>query len=178
VTEARTPVESAVVIPVYRDESGALRLVLVVRGDQGVHGGQLALPGGKREPTDSTLFDTALREAEEEIGLSRHATELVAALPPVTTRTTGFQISPFLVRLTGVPVRWRPRQGEIAGVVEPRVAELADPAARGEEVMSFPTWPEPRRTPFLRVGPYLLWGVTYRIVEPLLPRLLGGELPV
>lgn len=175
---SKPPVEAAVVIPVYRDEAGDLRLVLVVRGEHGVHGSQLALPGGKREPDDATLLDTALREAEEEIGMSRRDTELVAALPPIATRTTGFQISPFLVRVTGRPNRWRPRQGEIADVLEPRVADLADPAARGEEIQQFPTWPEPRRTPFIRVGPHRLWGVTYRILEPLVPDLLGGSWPV
>jgi 8-oxo-dGTP pyrophosphatase MutT (NUDIX family) len=47
-------VQAAVVIPVYREQAGDLRLVLVVRGERGVHGGQLALPGGKREPGDAT----------------------------------------------------------------------------------------------------------------------------
>jgi 8-oxo-dGTP pyrophosphatase MutT (NUDIX family) len=160
---------------VYRDQAGDLRLVLVLRGAGGVHGGQIALPGGKREPGDATQLQTALREAEEEIGLPRHQAELVASLPQVVTRTTGFSIWPFLVRVAEPPARWRCASGEIADVVEPRVADLADPAARGEEVMQFPTWPVPRRTPFLRVGPHLLWGVTYRIVEPLVPRLLSGE---
>jgi 8-oxo-dGTP pyrophosphatase MutT (NUDIX family) len=179
VTETSSaPVQAAVVIPVYREQAGDLRLVLVVRGERGVHGGQLALPGGKREPDDATLLDTALREAEEEIGLSRSEAELMAELPPVATRTTGFEITPFLVRVTSRPDRWQPRRGEIADVVEPRVADLVDPAARSEEIQQFPTWPEPRRTPFVRVGPHRLWGVTYRILEPLLPGLLAGQWPV
>lgn len=173
---ART--QAAVAVPVYRDVAGDLRLVLVLRGDRGVYGGQLALPGGKAEPGDGTPLRTALREAEEEIGLPQRAARLLAPLPPVTTRTTGFEIWPFLIRVTELPARWRRARGEIAGIVEPRIADLAAPAARGEDVKRFPTWPQPQRTPFLRVGPHMLWGVTYRIVEPLLPRLLGGEWPV
>jgi 8-oxo-dGTP pyrophosphatase MutT (NUDIX family) len=61
---------AAVLVPVYRDEDGRLRLVLIVRTDRGLHGGQLALPGGKADADDETLMATALREAEEEIGLN------------------------------------------------------------------------------------------------------------
>ena len=54
-------VEAAVLLPVYRDGDGELRLVLVQRGSGGVHGGELAFPGGKRDPDDNSLLDTALR---------------------------------------------------------------------------------------------------------------------
>ncbi|HEY3110169.1 MAG TPA: NUDIX domain-containing protein, partial [Chloroflexota bacterium] len=62
----RRPVEAAVLAPVYRDAEGRLRLVLILRGPRGVHGSQIALPGGRREPGDRDLLATALREAEEE----------------------------------------------------------------------------------------------------------------
>ena len=48
----------------------------------------------------------------------------------------------------------------------------------GEEMREFPTWKQPRWIPFYRVGPYKLWGLTYRILRPLVPRLLAGEWPV
>ena len=169
-------VEAAVLGPVYRDGDGRLRLVLIRRGPRGVHGGQLALPGGRREPGDATLLETALREAEEEIGLDRGQVEAVVELPVVTTATTGFHIAPFLGRLSAPPVPWRRQELEIAEVIEVDVAELAE--AHGEEEMSFPSWPEPRVVPFYRVGEHKLWGATYRIVHPLLPRLIGGDLAV
>jgi hypothetical protein len=81
------------------------------------HGGQLALPGGQRDPGDADLAATALREADE--------------------------------------------------VVEVPVADLARTEVGAEEVRDFPTWPAPRRTQLWRVGPYEVWGVTYRILEPL-----------
>ena len=105
--------ESAVLIPVFRDAAGEATLVVVRRGAHGVHGGQLAFPGGKREPTDATLLATALRETEEEIGLPATAIEVLAALPPVQTRTSGFHIAPFLARIAPPPV-WRFSQPEIA----------------------------------------------------------------
>src|SRR5829696_8799336 len=166
--------EAAVLVPVYRRQDGQLMVVLVRRAQGGAHGGQLALPGGQRDPDDADLAATALREANEELGLTADHVELLAALPVVATQTTGFRIAPFLARLA-VPVPWRPQEGEVAEVVELRVAELARPEARAEAVRAFPTWPAPRRFQLWRVGGHEVWGVTYRILEPLVPRLLGGE---
>lgn len=166
--------DAAVLVPVYRDADGALRVVLVRRGEGGIHGGQIAFPGGKREPQDSSLLATALREAEEEIGLPGAAVDLLAALPSIETSTSNYRVAPFLARLRA-PVAWRCCTGEIAEVLEVRLADLAQPAARGEEVREFPTWTAPRRIVFLRVGAHKLWGATYRILEPVLARLLAGE---
>ena len=170
--------EAAVLVPVYRRQDGELMVVLVRRAPGGVHGGQLALPGGQRDPGDVDLAATALREAEEELGLTSDRVELLAALPVVQTQTTGFRIAPFLARLPTPPPSWRPQEREVAEVVELRVADLARPEVGAEEVREFPTWPAPRRIRLWRVGRYEVWGVTYRILEPLVPRLLAGEWPL
>lgn len=177
-TEPTARREAAVLVPVYRDAGGALRLVLVHRSEGGRHGGQLALPGGNREPRDVTLVDTALREAYEEIGLSGADVEVLAELPVVETRTTGFRITPVLARVSAEPARWRLQADEIAGVVDVAVTDLADPAARREELMSFPGWDGPRRTPVVVLGEHRLWGVTLRILDPVVSRLLAGGWPV
>jgi 8-oxo-dGTP pyrophosphatase MutT (NUDIX family) len=169
--------EAAVLVPVYRDRGGELVVVLVRRGEGGFHGGQLALPGGQRDPGDADLATTALRETEEEIGLAGDRVELLAALPVVETQTTGFRIAPFLARLSAPPP-WRRQEREIAEVVELRVTDLARPEARTEEVRDFPTWPAPRSVRLWRVGRHEVWGVTYLILEPLVPRLLAGEWPL
>src|SRR5262245_38685083 len=169
------PVEAAVLAPVYRDAEGRVRLVLVRRGPRGVHGGQIALPGGRWEPSDDDLLATALREAEEEIGLERSMVEVLATLPVVTTATTGFRIAPFLGRLAGPPPSWRRQESEIAEVLEVAIDELARPETHRAEEMPLAGWPEPRLIPCYRIGEHQLWGATYRIVHPLLPRLLAGE---
>src|SRR5207244_8562733 len=98
----------AVLAPLYRDADGRLRLVFIRRSPFGVHGGQIAFPGGRREPEDPDLLTTALREAEEEIGLDRTSVEVLATLPVIETIATGFRVAPFLGRLIGLHTWRRP----------------------------------------------------------------------
>jgi 8-oxo-dGTP pyrophosphatase MutT (NUDIX family) len=172
VTGARR--ESAVLVPVFRDAASDLRVVLVRRAEGGLHGGQLAFPGGMREAGDVSALATALREAREEIGLEPAAVQVLATLPAFETLTTGYRIEPFLGRIAR-PAAWRPAPAEVAEILEVRLADLVRSDAHGETLKSFSDWPAPRRVPFLRVGGRELWGASYRILLPLLPRLLAGE---
>jgi len=168
-------IASAVLVPVYRDEAGDLRVVLVVRGGHGVHGGQVGLPGGIKDQGDVDLEATALREAEEEIGLTRGSVDVLQALPEVEV-PTGYVITPFLARLSAIPPVWKRQEREIAEILSVAVADLARNELRGEEVWQLQGGP--RRTTFVRLGPHKLWGATYRILNPLVPRLLAGEWPL
>ncbi|MEJ2420845.1 MAG: CoA pyrophosphatase [Acidobacteriota bacterium] len=170
----RKPIQAASLIPVYRREDGDVGLVVVRRTPWGVHGGQLAFPGGKYEEEDGDLLETAVRESREEVGLARKAIHVLEELPPLETWTTGFVIHPFLARIER-PAEWCKDDREIAQVLEIGLRDLARPDAHGEDLVTFPTWPGPRRIPYYRVGPYKLWGASYRIFHPLLPRLLSGE---
>jgi 8-oxo-dGTP pyrophosphatase MutT (NUDIX family) len=168
-------VDSAVLAPLYRDPHGRLRLVFIRRGPHGIHGGQIAFPGGRREPEDPDLLTTALREAEEEIGLGRNSVDVLAILPVIETVATGFRVAPFLGRLNGPPPTWRRQETEIDEILEIPIDELLRPEARSVEHWQLPGWTAPREIPFYWIGPYKLWGATYKIVEPLLPRLVAGE---
>jgi 8-oxo-dGTP pyrophosphatase MutT (NUDIX family) len=60
---------------------------MILRNPVGVHGGQIAFPGGKRDPEDETMLDTALREVREELGLIVERNDVLAELPMEQTRT-------------------------------------------------------------------------------------------
>ncbi len=156
-------VDSAVLAPIYRDPRDDLRLVFIRRSPHGVHGGQIAFPGGRREPEDADLLATALREAEEEVGLDPAQVEVLTDLPVIETMATGFRVAPFLGRLNGAPPTWRRQETEIDEILEVRLDDLS-PAMHAIERWQLPGWPEPREIPFYWIGPYQLWGATYRIV--------------
>jgi 8-oxo-dGTP pyrophosphatase MutT (NUDIX family) len=165
---------AAVLLPVFRDAEGELRIVLVVRADDGgQHGGQLGLPGGKPEPGDADLLATALREAEEEVGLSRGAVEVVAELEPLATQATGWLVHPFLGRVSP-DTRWRLQETEIVGILTPAARTLADPASRATLPFSSLWFPEPLLVDGIDVEGHVLWGMTLRLLDDVLPRLLAG----
>jgi 8-oxo-dGTP pyrophosphatase MutT (NUDIX family) len=174
VTTSSADRRAAVLAPVFRDGDGVLRLVLIVRTDRGHHGGQLALPGGKVDPVDATLVATALREAEEEIGLDPQLVRVIAELPPVRSGPTNFEVFPFLGRIPP-GLEWRPSPSEVVDVLTPSVEELWDPRLRREHLFTSARWPEGLLVDGIPVGDRILWGMTLRLLDDLVPRLLAGE---
>ena len=161
-------------VPVFRDEDGRLRLVLIVRSDRGLHGGQLALPGGKVDADDETLMATALREAEEEIGLDPADVHVLAELDSVRSGPTDFEVHPFLGRIPA-DARWELNADEVAEVLTPAVEEMWDPELRRELLFTSTRWPEGLLVDGIPIGNRVLWGMTLRLLDDVVPRLLAGE---
>ena len=172
--------QAAVLIPFYRDGEGQLRVVLIRRTSRGRHAGQIAFPGGNREPGDASMRATGIREACEELGLRADQIEILAELQAERTATSGYLVWPFVARLHEVSpgYSWRAQAAEVAEVLDVPVAELASPDAAGTEEMSFPSWPAQRVIPVRYLRGHLVWGLTLRILEPVLPRALAGEWPL
>lgn len=168
--------DAAVIVPVYRFAE-ELRVVLIRRSNHGIHGGQLAFPGGKHEASDTSFLHTALRETEEEIGLPGSNITLISALPVIETRATGYRIYPFLAKIN--PCKsWIIQESEVAEVLEANIIDLAKPEFQAEELMRFENWPVPVKVPYYKIGDYKLWGASYGILNPLLPRLLNDEFKI
>lgn len=168
---------AAVLVPVFRDAVGSLRIVLIVRTDRGLHGGQLGLPGGKVDHGDESLMSTALREAEEEVGLAPAEVEILAPLAPVRSGPSRFEVHPFLARIPA-DVSWRISADEVAEVLTPLVEDLARPEARREQLFTSARWPEGVLVDGIAIGDRVLWGMTLRLLDDVVPRLLAGEWPV
>lgn len=164
------PVPSAVLVPLFTTAEGERRIVLIRRVNRGAHAGEIAFPGGKREAGDVTLAATAIRETVEETGAAADGIVLVESLPPVPTFTTGFLIHPFLARIQR-PDRWQAQASEVAEIIELPVSDLLRPGACRHERIETPGFAESTEFPCLRVGEVRIWGATWRILSPLLPRL-------
>jgi 8-oxo-dGTP pyrophosphatase MutT (NUDIX family) len=167
-------IDAAVLIPVYRSQDGQLHIVMILRNPGGVHGGQIAFPGGKRDPQDETMLDTALREVREELGLTVSKDDVLAELPMEQTRTTGYRVFPFVARIS-IPKKWQIAEREIAEIVDVKLSDLTRPGAKDKMIDRFPTWQKAEQVSFYQVGPHRLWGLSYRILQPVIPRLVAGE---
>jgi len=155
-----------VLVPLFR-EGGDLRAVFTRRReDLKRHAGEISFPGGRQDEPDEDLRSTALREAEEEIGLPVDDVELVGALPPVGTFVTGYRIFPFVGVIE--PGRaWTPQPTEVDEVLELSLRALVD----GYESRRLLRKGVPIKTPTYTVEGNLVWGATARIVQSLLERL-------
>lgn len=111
-------IDAAVVVPVQ--PAGDDLLIWLTKRQDGMrhHSGEVSFPGGKHEPADPTLLDTALRELEEEVGVSRSQAQVqvLGGLGPVPTATSPFLLHPFVVALSAGQ-QARPSAREVAQVV-------------------------------------------------------------
>jgi 8-oxo-dGTP pyrophosphatase MutT (NUDIX family) len=158
--------QAAVLVPLHVRPGGALATVFTRRhSEMRRHAGEISFPGGRREPADASLLQTAVREAHEEIGLAATDVEVLGALQPTPTIVTGFAVYPF-VGLIKRPRAWKPNASEVADVIELPLAELSAGYARRRLV---------RRGLAIRTDTYvvdghLIWGATARILADLLDR--------
>jgi 8-oxo-dGTP pyrophosphatase MutT (NUDIX family) len=159
---------AAVLVPLFL--AGQQREPYVVltrrRVDLRRHAGEISFPGGRRDAEDANLTDTALREAEEEIGLDRSCVELLGALAPTSTFATNYVIHPFVAAVPA-GVAWQPSAREVDAVLElPLEAVRAGRTRTRMERrgISF-------ETDTYVVDEHLIWGATARILETLLERL-------
>ena len=130
----REPALAAVLLPLVMREE--LTLLLTERGAQlSTHSGQVAFPGGRTDATDQDAVDTALREAHEEIGLSRGYVEVLGTLPIYVTGTA-FIITP-VVALVRPGFELRPNPGEVADVFEVPLSYLMNPAHHRRHEVEF-----------------------------------------
>ena len=156
--------DAAVLVPLHGDPLTAV--FTERRADLRRHAGEISFPGGRQDEPDEDLRETALREAEEEIGLPASEVELVGALPPVGTFVTGYRIYPFVGRIPPGRV-WTLQESEVAQVLEFSLRELV----AGHEMKRLVRKGVPIKTPTYTVDGHLIWGATGRIVQSLLERL-------
>jgi len=150
---------AAVLAPLFEDESGELRTVLMKRPDtMPTHAGDIAFPGGRAGPGDKGPVDTALREAREEVGIAPSQVEVLGFLPLVDTVELGLVVAPVVGRVAS-PLNLSPSQREVAKVYTPLVSHLAD-----ADRWSSAPWGGWRIWRYDLDGD-TLWGATARIVR-------------
>jgi len=168
--EPRKPlVSAAVLVPLLQRPAGLTVLLTRRTAHLHDHAGQVSFPGGRLEPGDNDAVHAALRESEEEVGLTADAVEVIGRLDTYQTRT-GYEVTP-VVGLVVPPAMFRPDPFEVAEVFEVPLAFILDPAnherrsrADGEVVRHF--WVLPYKD-------YFIWGATAGMLVNLYEVLTG-----
>lgn len=139
----------------------------------GTHKGQVAFPGGRVDPGDKDVVDTALRELEEEVGIARGGVDVLGVCHEVTA-ITGVGVSPVVGYVGDLVVdhlKLQPAEAEMAFALP--LTTLVDPQHR--TLQSFPGF---RSAPQFTGGPHRVWGLTAWILDEFLQEGLGLGLPV
>lgn len=127
------------------------------------HAGQVAFPGGKRDEEDANLEETALREADEEIGLRPENVQILGRLPTHET-VTGFSVTPVLglVRAEFTPTPDHNEVAEVFSAPLQHVTDMSQFSVQGRR------WRGQRRRYYtVPYGPYYIWGATAQILRAL-----------
>lgn len=155
--------QAAVLLLLYPDDTGAPRVPFLRRRDDlKRHSGQIALPGGARDPDDVTLEATARREAWEELRIDPLAYEVVGTLDPVYTQVSNFHVFPY-VGVTGRRPEFVGDAFEVAALIEVPLEVILDPANWHEELWELPDGR--RRVYYCDYEGHQIWGLTARILN-------------
>ena len=163
--DAHGGTDAAVLVPMHGWPDNPGLVFTERRSDLNRHAGEISFPGGRRDEGEE-LIDTALREAEEEIGLSPENVEVVGALPPIGTFVTNYKVHPF-VGLIDEDMRFEPNPREVESVLVASLDELAAVYEKRRLVRRG----VPIKTDTYLVADKLIWGATARILAELFHRL-------
>ncbi|KAF1065682.1 MAG: putative Nudix hydrolase NudL [Pseudomonas citronellolis] len=161
--------EAAVLLPITQSRE----LVLTLRATGlSTHSGEVAFPGGRRDPDDVDLIHTALREAEEEIALPPSLVDVVGPLSTLVSRH-GIKVKPYVGFVPDF-VEYKPNDGEIAAVFQvPLEFFRDDPREVTHRIDYFGrSW----YVPSYRFGDYKIWGLSAIMVVELINTLFDARI--
>jgi 8-oxo-dGTP pyrophosphatase MutT (NUDIX family) len=143
---------SAVLIPLFYSQ-GQYHILFTERSEEVVfHKGQVCFPGGTREPSDSSLLQTALRESEEEIGIKTKDIEILGELDDMLTFVTDYVISPFVAFISH-PHSLKTNGREVKGAFSVPLSFLMDEANFKQDSYAY------------EYEGHIIWGATARILK-------------
>jgi 8-oxo-dGTP pyrophosphatase MutT (NUDIX family) len=172
-THDRQAIQSGVMILLYARQ-GVMHTVMIRRPEYpGIHSGQMAFPGGRFEAEDADMQATALRETEEEIGISRNTMQIAGALSPLYIPPSNYMVHPFVGFTSPDPV-FTPDPSEVAEVVEIPLLELLNPGS----VKHLPPAPEFKfmDVPAYVIGRAVIWGATAMITAEFMAVIHRNEI--
>ena len=167
--ETDDAIQAAVLVPLINRDSGITVLFTQRTTHLADHAGQISFPGGRVEAGDASMHDTALREAEEEIGLPRSQVDVLGMLPDYYV-PTGFRVTP-VVGLIEAPFPVKIDSFEVAEIFEVPLQFFLNPANHKQHSMSYQG--KPRQYYAMPYQGRFIWGATAGILYNLYQALRG-----
>ncbi len=175
-TEPDASTRTGAVLILFYLHNGLIHLPLIRRPVYpGVHSGQVAFPGGRVDETDNSLTETALREAQEEVGVCPSEVEVLGLLTPLFVHASNFMVHPVVGAARFRP-DFRPDPYEVDALLEVPLNELQDITRIGSKEI-FVQEGITIQAPFYDLQGHVVWGATAMIISELLEVLgsLEGE---
>mgnify|MGYP001256856916 CR=1 FL=1 len=163
--------QAAVLMPLTRSEHPELILTLRAR-DLSTHGGEVAFPGGRRDPEDRSLLQTALRESQEEVGLDPHCVQVIGSLSQLVSRH-GIEVTPY-VGIVPQGLNYSANAGEIDSIFAVPLDFFAEDMRETTHRIDYlgKSW----YVPSYRFRDYKIWGLTAVMVVELVNLLYDRKL--
>lgn len=143
----------------YPNTSGNTSMVLILRRTyKGVHSNQIGFPGGREEPEDGNLQDTALRETEEEVGIPRDEIHVIRELTKLYIPPSNFWVQPYLGLLDHTPNLIK-QESEVAKILEVDLDHFLDNSNFVNEELST-SYSKKMLVPAFKLNNQIVWGAT------------------
>ncbi len=163
--EERNPRNAAVMMLFYPKEE-ITHIVLILRPNyEGVHSGQIALPGGKVEQCDLNYTETALREMQEEVGVKTNTVTVIKPLTKVYIPPSNFWVHPFLGFTESYP-DFVAQEEEVAKIIEVPLSKLLDEKSVVQEKLTT-SYAKNIEVPSFELNGYVVWGATAMMLSEL-----------
>lgn len=164
-----TAMESAVCILLFPNEEGSFSFTLMERtstNKRDKHKGQISLPGGKKDDSDSSLAQTALRELNEEVGVLIQDVELIGQLSELYIPVSNFAVFPF-IGLTNKKPSYKPQESEVKDIFEVDIKTLLDPENIKHKDIRISEHITLKMVPYFELEGRVVWGATAMILSEL-----------
>ena len=153
---SKTCRRAAVLLLLYPRDGQLYTVLTERRHDLPDHPGQIAFPGGSRDG-EETVAQTALREAQEEVGVDTRRVEVLGRLTHIYIPPSHFCIQ-IVVGYTPEPPVWRPNPDEVESVIEVPISRFLDPATR--KITEIEREGRMWKVPYFDLGGHKVWGAT------------------
>jgi len=165
--------EAGVLILLY-PYNGTVHTVFIQRPDYiGIHGGQISFPGGKREPDDSNIIETALREAAEEVGIRISEISVIGTLTPLFIPVSNTNVTP-VAGWTDSRPEFKHKTDEVVFLIEGEIKRFLEPSM--VRIKPFEIRGEMISIKYFDYDGHIIWGATAMILNELLAIIARSDI--